>query len=411
MSKMRLDYVFKKLPSQIFYILGVLYFLSIYPNAYAQSPNTKPLTPLNFEKANLTPVKENTSSLSVGPFNNINFGGTVDMRFYAPQSHGPTYSELGAAHFDLHVVELFLSTNIGEHISLLLEQLLITSKMDDPVGQDHGFVYAVFSEMPWLPRDWSLKVGRFRTHFGIDTHLDSATHILRNPVYKNIGIFTDKGLELSGFWKSFDWSVSVVNGIDSVLDSVNTNSGHEAELRRSQATSSKPVVARLGLDLSNDFNVGLSGFSGLTHPVGSEYGFAMSDMLFNARLDEGKVVYKNRYAADVTLKVSSKFKIAAEYCTGIDRESGNTYTVWSAFTRMDYKIIPQKLTLALQYEYFNDGRSNEVADTGNLGLALSYNLNEQSWFRIGWLQDDRGLFRSKAMGPEYMAVAQTLITF
>jgi hypothetical protein len=87
------------------------------------------------------------------------------------------------------------------------------------------------------------------------------------------------------------------------------------------------------------------------------------------------------------------------------------FTPGSAFTRIDYKLIPQKLTLGLQYEYFNDGRTNETTDTGNLGIALSYNLNDQSWFRIGWVQDDRGLFRSKTMSPEFMTVAQTLITF
>lgn len=409
---MNLAYTSRK---HVFQLITFIFFL-FHTNAHAQSSGRSDLSLknsplLNFEKAKLDTSQQSASPLKVGPFNNINFGGAVDMRFYASQPYGPTYSHLGAAHFDLHVVELFLSTNIGDHISLLLEQLLITSKMDDPVGQDHGFVYAIFSEIPWLPRDWSLKAGRFRTHFGIDTHLDSATHILRNPAYKNIGIFTDKGFELSGFWKNFDWSVSVTNGIDSVLDSINTNSGHEAELRRAQATSSKPVVARLGFDLTNNLNFGLSGFSGLTHPVVSEYGFAMSDMLFGARLNEGKVVYKNRYAADATLKVSSRFKIAAEYCTGIDRDDGHTHTVWSAFTRMDYKIIPQKLTLALQYEYFNDGRSNEIVDTGTIGAALSYNLNEQSWLRIGWLQDDRSLFRSKVTGPEYMAIAQTFITF
>ena len=159
------------------------------------------------------------------------------MRLYLPQSHGPSYVDLGAANFDLHVVELFLSTNIGDHISLILEQLLVTSKMGDTVGQDHGFVYAVFSEMPWLPSDWSIKAGRFRTHFGIDTHLDSATHILRNPIYKNLGIFTDKGIELSGFYKSFDWSISLINGIDSVLDNVNANSGNVAEVRRARAAN------------------------------------------------------------------------------------------------------------------------------------------------------------------------------
>ena len=381
-------------------------------NAYAQSPKNSPL--LNFEKANLEPSVESSkkdTSLSAGPFQNINFGGAVDMRFYVPQSHGPTYSHLGAASFDLHVVELFLSTNVGNHVSLLLEQLLVTSKLDDPVGQDHGFVSVVFSEIPWFPRDWSLKIGRFRSHFGIDTRLDSAAHILRNPIYKNIGVFTDKGVELSGFWNFFDWSLSVVNGIDSILESVNTSSGETASVRRDQSTHSKPVFARIGFDLSNNLNLGISGFSGVTHPVLSEYGFSMSDMIFNARLDESKIVYKNRYAFDSTLKLSSKFKISAEYCMGTDRDEGHSHNVWSAFARIDYKIIPQTLTLAIQYEYFNDGRSNQTKDTGTLGTALSYNLNEQSWLRIGWMQDDRGLFRNKEKGPEYMAVAQTLITF
>ncbi|MBI4715034.1 MAG: hypothetical protein HY760_03700, partial [Nitrospirae bacterium] len=88
----------------------------------------------------------------LGPFTNINLGGTLDYRFLIPTNgDSPT---LG-----IHVNELFLTTNIGDNISILAEQLLLTSDMETVVGQDHGFVYAIFTNLPGLPSDLALKVG------------------------------------------------------------------------------------------------------------------------------------------------------------------------------------------------------------------------------------------------------------
>jgi hypothetical protein len=329
-------------PDRKFLFLIKVFFLEVLPlfttsNAYAQrksKPSINNPNSLDLEKAQLEPRKDNSNKapLSAGPFNNINFGGTVDMRLYLPQSHGPSYADLGAANFDLHVVELFLSTNAGDHISLLLEQLLVHEQDGRYGGPRPWFCLCCFlGNSLRSPPTRHSNSGRFRSHFGIDTHLDSATHILRNPIYKTIGIFTDKGIELSGFYKSVDWSLSVMNGIDSVLNNVNSNSGNVVDVRSAQAANSKPVVARIGMELTNDLNLGISAFSGVTHPVLSQYGFSMSNMLFNAKMDEGKLVYKNRYATDVTFKISSKIKLSGEYCTGIDRDEGQSFHTWKCF--------------------------------------------------------------------------------
>ena len=152
---------------------------------------------LNLDAPQLEAKKD--EGFSAGPINNLNFGGALDMRLYMPRFGGPTEKHLGFGNFDIHVAELFLTTNVGDHISVLAEQLLVTSEMGNTVGQDHGFVYAIFSNIPAVPENWSLKVGRTRFRFGADARLDSPANVLRSPVYKTLGTITDKGIELSGY--------------------------------------------------------------------------------------------------------------------------------------------------------------------------------------------------------------------
>jgi hypothetical protein len=369
-----------------------------------EKPKAEPELKLDAPK--LEPKAEESNGISAGPINDLNFGGTLDFRFYFPQRHGPTNQKMSFGHFDIHVAELFLTTNVGDHISVLLEQLLNTSNAEMGVGQDHGFVYAIFSDIPLLPESISLKLGRTRFRYGVDTKLDSAANILKSPVYKDLGWITDKGLELSGYFGPVDFSAGVMNG----PETLNPGTGH-VEISQ----NSKPVVARIGVEIADFLQVGVSGFTGRAYPVYSDYDFEMSDMNFNAHLDESKFVYKNRAAADVLFK-AGKWQVAGEYSRGTDRDSGTSYDVWSAFGRVDYRVIPQKLSLSLQYEFFDDGRNPTLGantpDTGVLGAAITYYMTDQSWIRLAHLQDDRGLFRKDdGPGPEYMTAVQTLLAF
>ena len=380
-----------------------------------------PKSELNFDTPELTPKKEENSGATLGPINNINFGGALDMRAYFPQMNGPTEEEMGFGALDIHVAELFLTTNVGDHVSILAEQLLVTSKMGDTVGQDHGFVYAIFSGIPGLPEDIAIKVGRLRNRFGVDARLDSPANVLRSPVYKTIGGITDKSLEVSGLFGPVDISVAVLNGQDTLSVPVTTTvPGVTANMDVDTRNGSKPVVAKISVDASDWLSMGVSGFTGRAYPVYSNYGFSMHDLLFNAHVDESNLVYKNRAAIDAKISLGSKIDLYGEYTLGTDRDGGKTFHVSSAYGRLDYRFIPQKWTAQLQYEAYSDGRDvvsmngMNMSDSGNIGASLTYHLNDQALLRIAGLVDDRGIFRSTgddSKAPEYMAIAQTLLSF
>lgn len=386
----------------------------------ATTPDNTTATGLDFDSPNLEPKKDDQGT-SIGPINNLNFGGALDMRAYFPQMSGPTDEHMGFGALDIHVAELFLTTNIGDHISILMEQLLVTSKMGDTVGQDHGFVYAIFCSVPGLPEDMAFKLGRLRNRFGVDARLDSPANVLRSPVYKTIGVITDKTLEMSGQLGPVEYSVAVLNGVDTLTVPVTTTvPGVEPEAHVDIKNGSKPVIARLVVDPTDWLSFGASGFTGRVYPVYSHYGFAMHDMLFNGHTDEGTLVYKNRAAVDAKLSLGSKIDLFAEYAMGTDRQGGQTFDVRSYFGRIDYRFVPQKWTLQIQYEFFNDGRDVVIVDNkpyndnGNFGAAITYHFNDQALIRIAGLMDDRGLFRGKGgddKAPEYMGIAQTLLSF
>ena len=151
------------------------------PTSPPAQPENRVEETLQLEGGILAPIPKEAPSL--GPFSNLNFGGLIDYR-YIP---APRTSTAGAGFLVIHVNELFVSTNIGEHISILAEQLLLTSGQETTVGQDHGFVYATFTNLPYLPSDLSFRLGRFRFRYGIDAVSDSAINPVRTLVYKDIG--------------------------------------------------------------------------------------------------------------------------------------------------------------------------------------------------------------------------------
>lgn len=382
------------------------------------SDSASPSQALNLEAPNLEAAPLEAGS--TGAFSDLNFGGALDLRLYLPQRGGPTDRHLGMGAFDIHVSELFLTTNIGDHISILAEQLLLTSPMGSTVGQDHGFVYAIFSSIPGLPDDVALKVGRMRFRFGADAKLDSAANILKSPVYKTLGNITDKGVEFSGYAGAVEWSLGVMNGIDSVMELVTTTSGEEVRVMREVRNGSKPVVLRIGIEATPWLDLGLSGVTGKFYPVYSHYGFAMHDMIFNGHTDDSRLIYKNRLALDTKLKLSSRIDFYGEYALGTDRNAGRTLNLWSAYGRIDWRWAPQAWTLSAQYDFYNDGKKVSVVegtpyrDSGTLGLGLTRYLTEQAWIRAAWLMDDRGLrqfHKGDSKAPEYMGIVQTMLSF
>ncbi len=351
-----------------------------------------------------------------GPLKNSQWGGALDFRVYFPQAHGPTQRELSYGAMDLHHAGLFLSTQIGEHASVFYEHVIPVGTHTHSNAQDHGYAYASFSKFPQLPESLSLKVGRFRLHYGIDAKLDSTTNILKTPVYKNLGWIADKAIEASGYFGPFDFSVGIMNGPDDL--EVPANAAPATPTSRVKTVqNSKPVVGRLGLEIGDWLNFGLSAFTGRAYPVYSHYGWSPHHMTFNAHQNESLLVYKNRYAADVLMKLGSRWLVSGEYSAGSDSENGSKYNLWSVFARLDYKIIPQKLNASLQYDYFDDGRDPSSfamtsTDTAVVGAALTYHFTPLCWLRMAHLQDTRGLFRNgDGPGPEFLTALQTMLSF
>ena len=152
-----------------------------------------------------------------GAFGNLVFGGALDIRRI---THGqdliPDRQNWDTGITLIHVAEFVVTTSVGDHVSLLGEQLLTTSPLGTQVADDHGFVYAILTGLPVLPKGASLKIGRFRHGFGIDTKSDAAANPLYNLVRKNIGFISDRGFQLNGFVGPVSYTLSLADGPDSL---------------------------------------------------------------------------------------------------------------------------------------------------------------------------------------------------
>ncbi|MCI0529513.1 MAG: hypothetical protein L0Y56_18895, partial [Nitrospira sp.] len=365
---------------QLILLVIIAAFLIGSRTVYAQE-GTAPPSPTMPEPTKPDPEKEQTlqleeptlapppkeEPLSLGPISNITIGGLLDYR-YIP---GPRTLSTGKSFLVIHVNELFISANIGENISILAEQLLITSGRESVVGQDHGFVYATFTNIPLLPSDLSFRIGRFRYRYGIDASMDSAINPVRTLVYKNLGVIADRGLELSYFWKWFEISGAVLNGPDEKTVSVTTPTGPICCIRVGSGNKNRPVAARLSLDIPEGPKLGFSYFIGKSYPILNLPGFDPETMIFNADLVETVLILKERATIDLKYSIW-RLDFAGEYTGCFFRtEIGNvrfcstdtdestspkkTVDVEGYYFRTDLTIIPRKFKWLFQYDLWRDG--------------------------------------------------------
>ena len=337
-------------------------------------------------------------STSLGPFGNINLGGTLDYRFIIP-TNGDSPS-LG-----IHVNELFVTTNIGDNIAILAEQLLLTSDMETVVGQDHGFVYAIFTNLPGLPADLAVKVGRIRFRYGIDAVSDAPANPARNLVYKNLGMISDKGIEVSGYYGDLDYSAAALMGPDFLEQPVTGTSG---SIKVPAEHNNRPTALRLGYESPWDVKAGLSVFRGQAYRFVNGPMFDMDDMLTNGSLDRGGVVLKRRASLDLRYGIG-RWDVSGEATVGDDHEAGAAVNVRGYYARVDYAVIPQKLKLLLQYDLWRDGLP-QTPDDGVITGGVTYNALDQATLRLVGLVSDASLSGHNAH-METVVVAQMLLTF
>lgn len=348
-------------------------------------PSLEPPPPgeggLDLEAGELGPPP-GAGGISVGPISNLIFGGTLDYRFLFPE-------DMKEGMFMIHVNELFLTTNIGDYISILAEQLLVTSELGTTVGQDHGFTYATVSNLPFLPDGTAIRVGRLRVRYGIDAKIDAPANPLRPPEYRTIVVLSDRAVELSGFLGPIEFVGAVTQGPDFVRREVVDADGEIAgTIRADVPNRSRPVFVRIGTDFKGRVpNVGLSGFYGKGWPVLAADAFQAGEvMIFGGFLDQRRLIQKDRATFDARWDVW-KLKFAGEYTLGRDEDEGRK-TVQAFYVRSDLALIPQRLTAQIQYDRFDDGRpGSEPIGAG--AVALTGNINDQSWLRLFFQGNER----------------------
>ncbi|MDI6809060.1 MAG: hypothetical protein QME66_08790 [Candidatus Eisenbacteria bacterium] len=326
-----------------------------------------------------------------GSFGNINLGGLFDVRYMAVGNRAPGTM--------IHVDELVITANIGDNISILAEQLLPTSRLsgaDDIIQDDHGFVYAIFSNIPVTPPGTAFKIGRFRFKWGIDAAQDSPTNMLYPLTRKNLGFVSDRGLELSGFLGPVDYELGVADGpefIQAVV--IDTLGNMVGTVRGNVLNNSAPLFLHLttNASFSTALRFGISYFDGESWPYVNDM-MPMPSTRLRVQMpggmpDVSQLVYKQKLAGDATCRWR-KLGLNLEYSQGRDRfADGSKTTTRGYFSRLDYTIKPQQLALAAQYDQFDDGLVSSE-DERSVGGSIQIFLHEQAYLRLGYILNRTG---------------------
>lgn len=345
----------------------------------------------DFTSPDLAPPSIDESEFAEGSFGGLNFGGTFDSRW---RSMGSTNipGEM------IHINELVLTTNIGEHISFLGEWLLQTSDFINNVADDHGFAYAIFSDIPSLPKNSSIKIGRFRMKYGIDAVSDAPLNPLYTQIKKNIGFASDLGIEFEGYSKGLDleYSLALMNGPDYIRTQVMNGDGSPgAFIKSSKTNNSLPVVIRLSREFEKlqGMQLGLSYFEGRSWPFIN--GLTMEK---NARepiginggaVDGTTLVYKRRGSVDFSYRWEAlRTNFSGEVTWGKDWMPDAEATVRGYYFRADRPLFSNKLDLQLQGDYWDDGRS-DTDDSYNIGVGLKYKLTDVAFIRGTYSYNDK----------------------
>lgn len=333
---------------------------------------------------------EKKSDIALGEFGGLNLGVLFDIRYMTVGNNAP-----GTI---IHVNELNITGNIGDNISILAEQLLPTSLqsgLEDQIGDDHGFVYAIFSNISFLPAGTAFKIGRFRFKWGIDAVLDGPTNPIYPLIRKNLGFITDRGIELAGFLGELDYTIGLADGPGFTEEIVTDLAGSPIGVtNKSVKNNSIPVIVRLSSKFASS-KIGVSYFSGQSWGYTNFIDHAPNKS-FRANhpggsADRSKLLDRRHAALDYLIRWS-KFDLALEYSQGTDWDAplNTSYQTTGYFSRLDYAITPQKLSLQLQYDQYDDGRAN-VKDEKSLAAGLQLFIEDRAFIRFGYMHNRLGL--------------------
>ena len=338
-----------------------------------------------------------------GAFGNLIFGGALDVRRITRGTDlVPDGSNWDTGTTLIHVAELVATTSVGEHISLLGEQLLTTSPLGTQVADDHGFVYAILTGLPVLPKGASLKIGRFRHAFGIDTKSDAAANPLYNLVRKNIGFISNPGIQLNGYVGPVAYVLSLADGPDSLRTVVDgtvesgirigphgSGGGVLEPIRNNSPPLFLHVNGTLSL-LGKRIWIGGSYFDGNSYPFNPN----------NGDVNPSTLIYKRRGGLATNFNIW-RLNLAAEWVRGVDTQlqkyvqtpivGDRTATVEGYYLHAEIpltKTVDVRLKYDVwnpdtgQYNTFNFTRTREAQPWTTLGGALTWHFTEGALARL-----------------------------
>ena len=344
-----------------------------------------------------------SSAFLGGAFGNLIFGGALDVRRITRGTDlVPDGRNWDTGTTLIHVAELVATTSVGEHISLLGEQLLTTSPLGTQVADDHGFVYAILTGLPVLPKGASLKIGRFRHAFGIDTKSDAAANPLYNLVRKNIGFISDRGIQLNGYVGPVAYVLSLADGPDSLRTVVDgtvesgirigphgSGGGVLEPIRNNSPPLFLHVNGTLPL-LGKRIWIGGSYFDGNSYPFNPN----------NGDVNPSTLIYKRRVGLATNFKIW-RLNLAAEWVRGVDTQllkyvqppivGDRTATVEGYYLHAEIPLtetVDVRLKYdvwnpdAEQYNTFNFTRTREAQPWTTLGGALTWHFTEGALARL-----------------------------
>ena len=330
-------------------------------------------------------------------FGNLVFGGALDIRRPTRgQDLVPDRSNWDSGTTLIHVAEFVVTTSVGEHVSVLGEQLLTTSPLGTQVADDHGFVYAILTGLPVLPKGASLKIGRFRHAFGIDTKSDAAANPLYNLVRKNIGFISDRGLQLNGYVGPVAYVLSLADGPDSlrtVTDGTVESGirigahGSGGGILKPIRNNSPPVFLHINGSLSllgKRVWLGGSYFDGNSYPFNPNNGDVNPSMLF----------YKRRFGLATSFKIW-RLHLAAEWVRGTDTQllkwtqtplkADRTTTVAGYYLHAEIPLT-ETIDVRLKYDVWNPNAEKsstfDAQPWTTLGGALTWHFTEGALARL-----------------------------
>jgi len=361
------------------------------PNELSESEdsfNTDDEDVFSFDEVETSGDSEGSDFLS-GAFGNLVFGGALDIRRPTRgQDLVPDATNWDTGTTLIHVAEFVVTTNVGDHVSLLGEQLLTTSPLGTQVADDHGFIYAILTGLPVIPKGASLKIGRFRHGFGIDTRSDAAANPLYNLVRKNIGFISDRGLQLNGFVGPVSYTLSLADGPDSlrtVTDGTVTTGirigphGSGGGILKPIRNNSPPLFLHLNGTLpifGKRIWLGTSYFDGNSYPFNP----------INGDVNPSTLLYKRRLGLATSFKLW-RFDLAAEWVRGQDTQllkylqipipaEDRKATVEGYYLHAELPLT-ETLDVRLKYDIWNPNTAKYNT------FAFNREQDEQVWTTLG----------------------------